>query len=73
MHTHLLVLFAIAAFFVLRGNKEGWAPFAWYGYPGPTAGTVGYQAGGNWCGVDSATRDAPKPIPIVPAQACKAR
>jgi hypothetical protein len=55
----LFVLLIIAAVFVVRGNTaEGWQPFAWYGAPPGT-----YKAGGDWTGVDAATRS----VEIVPA------
>jgi hypothetical protein len=63
--TLLSVLVVLAAFFVMTTNaKEGWRPFAWYGYPGTTKGSVGYQARGDWCGVDPATRKVDPPLPL---------
>ena len=69
----LLIGFALVlAFFLMKSKsgKEGWRPFAWYGYPGTKPGTLGYQARGNWCGVDPATRTVDKPLPLVPPMSC---
>jgi len=54
--TTLILIAAIAVLIIWKQSKEGWRPFAWYGYPGETPGSVGYQARGDWCGVDPATR-----------------
>lgn len=61
----LFALLVVAAIFVVRGNEEGWRPFAWYGAPPGTA-----QAGGDWKGIVSATTEvvippaAPAPVPV---------
>lgn len=67
-----LILVAILAVAALRSStKEGWRPFAWYGYPGTGgSGTVGYQARGDWCGVVPSTREVEKPIPLIPGEKC---
>lgn len=67
-----LILVAILAVIALRSSTtEGWRPFAWYGYPGTSgAGSVGYQARGDWCGIVPATRTVDKPIPLIPAEKC---
>lgn len=63
--TLLSVAIVLAAFFIMTTDaKEGWRPFAWYGYPGETPGSVGYQARGDWCGVDKATRKVDAPLPL---------
>jgi|Laugresbdmm110sd_1035091.scaffolds.fasta_scaffold73284_2 hypothetical protein len=60
------VAVVLAAFAIMSVNKtEGWRPFAWYGYPGTKKGTLGYQARGDWCGVDPATRRVDKPLPLI--------
>ena len=64
----LFVLLAIAAIFVLRGNAEGWRPFAWYGAPPGT-----YQAGGDWAGVVPATRMIAEIVPAVGKQKRKSK
>lgn len=64
---------AILAAFVLINSvktREGWRPFAWYGYPGVSKGQVGYQARGDWCGVDPATRTVDPPLPIIAPRGC---
>lgn len=48
--TVIFLLLLITVVFVLRGNSEGWRPFAWYGAP---VGT--YQGGGDWDGIVPAT------------------
>ena len=63
MHMYIFLLMFIAVFLILR-QKEGWRPFAWYGYPGTDVGTVGYQARGDWCGIVPATRQVDPPIPL---------
>ena len=50
--------------------REGWRPFAWYGYPGSKKGSLGYQARGDWCGVDKATRTVGKPLPLIAPSGC---
>jgi hypothetical protein len=50
--------------------REGWRPFAWYGYPGTKKGSLGYQARGDWCGVDKATRTVGKPLPLIAPSGC---
>ena len=45
------VLLVVAAIFVMRGNSEGWRPFAWYGAPPGTS-----EASGDWTGIVPSTR-----------------
>ena len=64
MHSQLLIAIVVIAFAIMyTGQKEGWRPFAWYGYSG-------YQARGDWCGVDPATTKIDKPLPLIPAEVC---
>ncbi len=66
-----LGLAAVLAIYIMYAKRtEGWRPFAWYGYPGVKPGQVGYQARGNWCGVQPATRTVGKPLPIIPPIGC---
>jgi hypothetical protein len=46
-------------------TSEGFRPFAWYGYPGASVKTVGYQSRGDWCGIEPATRTVDAPLPII--------
>lgn len=71
MHLYIFsVMVVIAALLLYRGHSESWRPFAWYGYPGTTKGTVGYQARGSWCGVIPATTTVDPPIPLIPPEKC---
>ena len=72
MHLRLLfLLFVLAALLInCSCGKEGWRPFAWYGYPGVKSGEMGYQARGDWCGVVPGTTTQDKPLPLVPFKAC---
>jgi hypothetical protein len=75
MHLRLLFIFAVAAMLINSracgcGGKEGWRPFAWYGYPGVKPGQMGYQARGDWCGIVPGTTTQDKPLPLVPFKAC---
>ena len=64
-------LFVLAVFMIMTSPaKEGWQPFAWFGYPGTAPGTVGYQARGDWCGIDPATRTSDKPLPLIAPRPC---
>ena len=54
----IAVVLAAFAIMSVNAKKEGWRPFAWYGYPG-------YQARGDWTGVDPATRRVDKPLPLI--------
>jgi hypothetical protein len=58
----------------IGGGREGWQPFAWYGYPGEKPGSVGYQARGDWCGIQRATTGpVPKPLPLIAPRRCASR
>jgi hypothetical protein len=59
--TILLLLLLVAAIFVVRGNSEGWRPFAWYGAPPGT-----YQGSGDWDGVVPATTSVEVVAPASP-------
>jgi hypothetical protein len=71
MHLRILLLLAVLAVFInSRACKEGWRPFAWYGYPGVKSGEMGYQARGDWCGIIPGTTTQDKPLPLVPFKPC---
>lgn len=71
MHLKILLAFALLALFLNTRGKEGWRPFAWYGYPGVKAGdNGGYQARGDWCGIVPATTTQDNPLPLIPFKAC---
>ena len=79
MHLKILLAFVILALFVnskgcgcgKKSGKEGWRPFAWYGYPGVKSGdNGGYQARGDWCGIVPSTTSQDKPLPLIPFKAC---
>lgn len=70
MHRKIIIVLAFLAILVNtrscrthRGGKEGWRPFAWYGFSG-------YQAGGDWTGIVPATTTQDKPQPLKPIQGC---
>jgi len=71
MHLYIFLIMSVIVALVLY-RQESWRPFAWYGYPGTTKGTVGYQARGDWCGIEPATRKVDKPIPLIPPEKCHA-
>ena len=62
-HLILIISVAIALWVAYSNQKEGWRPFAWYGYSG-------YQARGDWCGVVPGTTTTDKPLPLIPAEVC---
>ena len=64
--THIVIMasMALLIIFLWTQSAENWRPFAWYGYPGDTPGSVGYQARGEWCGVVKATRDDQEIMPL---------
>jgi len=72
MTHYILFLVAIVAVLLLwKASKEGWRPFAWYGYPGDTPGSVGYQARGDWCGIVPSTTTVEKVKSINGKKACR--
>lgn len=69
----LLAVVIIAYLMYNRSTMEGWRPFAWYGYPGETSGSVGYQARGDWCGIVPSTTQVDPSLPLIPPDECNAQ